>query len=91
MPVSLRGLTQPDPLPCIRMACKTPHELVQVPLPIAGYPATRARYWLIEGMMIGRCQGGAAFVHLVSPVVEKPLFARLEADNDRMAARLGVR
>src|SRR5215469_18201069 len=60
---------------------------MQVTLPVPGDPAGRTGYRLIEGMMIGRGQVRARGVHPVLRVAPEPVFARLEALDQRVAGR----
>jgi hypothetical protein len=59
--------------------------LVQMPLPVAGYPARRAGGGLIERMMLRRGQLGAGFEQLLRRVAPEPRLARLEAADHRMS------
>src|SRR5579862_4468160 len=60
---------------------------MQVHLPVPRYPAGRPGYRLVGWMMLGRGQCRAAGEHPVLRVTPEPVFARLEAPDERVPGR----
>jgi hypothetical protein len=59
-------------------------------LPVGGDPSGWSRHGLVEGMML-RGREARPFHVFVRPVVPKPILAWLEAADDRVTGRVGVR
>jgi hypothetical protein len=52
-------------------------------LPVGGDPSGWSRHGLVEGMMQRGCEARSVHV-VVCPVIPKPIFAWLEAADDRV-------
>jgi hypothetical protein len=56
---------------------------MELPFPVTWHATVRSRHWLIERVMVRRRQGWTLQI-LFGRVVPVPVFARLEALDDRM-------